>query len=65
MRVSTGHLVANPAAMEYRFRRLGSSAAGADGGEDFWGAETIRTMNITSVLDELFKGGDADFEELV
>jgi hypothetical protein len=38
---------------------------GADGGEDFWGAETIRTMNITSVLDELFKGGDADFEELV
>jgi hypothetical protein len=38
---------------------------GADGGENFGGAETIRAMNITSVLDELFEGGDADFEELV
>jgi hypothetical protein len=37
----------------------------ADGGEDFWGAETIRAMNITSVVDELFESGDADFEELV
>jgi hypothetical protein len=37
----------------------------ADGGENFGGAETIRTMNITSVVDELFEGGDADFEELV
>jgi hypothetical protein len=37
----------------------------ADGGQNFGGAETIRTMNITSVLDELFEGGDADFEELV
>jgi hypothetical protein len=38
---------------------------GADGGEDFWGAETIRAMNIASVVDELFESGDADFEELV
>jgi hypothetical protein len=38
---------------------------GADCGENFGGAETIRTMNITSIVDELFEGGDADFEELV
>jgi hypothetical protein len=38
---------------------------GADGGEDFWGAETIGPVNITSVVDELFESGDADFEELV
>jgi len=38
---------------------------GANGGENFWGAETIRAMNITSVVDELFESGDADFEELV
>ena len=38
---------------------------GADGGEDFGGAKTIRAMNITSVFDELFEGGDADFKELV
>ena len=39
--------------------------SGANGGQNFGGAETIRTMNITSVVDELFEGGDADFEELV
>jgi hypothetical protein len=38
---------------------------GADGGENFGGTETIRTMNITSVFDELFEGRDADFEEFV
>jgi hypothetical protein len=37
----------------------------ADGGQNFGGAETIRTMNITSVFDELFEGRDADFEEFV
>jgi hypothetical protein len=39
--------------------------SGANGGQNFGGAETIRTMNITSVVDELFESGDADFEELV
>ena len=39
--------------------------SGANGGQNFGGAETIRTMNITSVVDELFEGGNADFEELV
>ena len=39
--------------------------SGANGGQNFGGAETIRTMNITSVFDELFEGGDADFKELV
>ena len=39
--------------------------SGANGGQNFGGAETIRTMNITSVVDELFQRGDADFEELV
>jgi len=38
---------------------------GANGGEDFGGAETIRAMNIASVLDELLEGRDAYFEELV
>jgi hypothetical protein len=37
----------------------------ADGGQNFGGAETIRTMNITSVFDELLEGRDADFEEFV
>jgi hypothetical protein len=37
----------------------------ADGGENFGGAETIGPVNITSVVDELLEGGDADFEELV
>jgi hypothetical protein len=38
---------------------------GANGGENFGGTEAIRTMYITSVVDELFEGGDADFKELV
>jgi hypothetical protein len=38
---------------------------GANGGENFGGAETVGTVNITSVLDELLEGRDADFEELV
>jgi len=42
-----------------------SQDAGADGGENFGGAETVGTVNIASVVDELFEGGDADFEELV
>jgi hypothetical protein len=42
-----------------------SQDAGADGGENFGGAEAIRTVNIASVVDELLEGGDADFEELV
>jgi len=42
-----------------------SENAGADGGEDLGGAEAVRTVNIASVVDQLFKGGDADFEELV
>jgi len=42
-----------------------SQDAGADGGENFGGAEAIGTVNIASVVDELFEGGDADFEELV
>ena len=39
--------------------------AGADSGEGFWGAETVRSVDIAAVLDELFEGGDADFEEFV
>jgi hypothetical protein len=42
-----------------------SQDAGADGGENFGGAEAIGTVNIASVVDELLEGGDADFEELV
>ena len=42
-----------------------SQDAGADGGENFGGAEAIGTVNIASVVDELFEGGDADFKELV
>ena len=42
-----------------------SKNAGADGGEDLGGAETVGTVNIASVVDELFEGGDANFEELV
>jgi hypothetical protein len=42
-----------------------SENAGADGGEDLGGAETVGTVNIASVVDELFEGGDADFKELV
>jgi len=42
-----------------------SENAGADSGEDLGGAETIRTVNIAAVVDELFEGGDADFKELV
>jgi len=42
-----------------------SQDAGADGGEDFRGAEAIGTVNITSVVDELFEGRNANFEELV
>jgi hypothetical protein len=38
---------------------------GANGGENFGGAETVGTVNIASVVDELFEGGDANFEELV
>jgi len=38
---------------------------GADGGENFGGAETVGTVNIASVVDELFEGGDADFKELI
>jgi hypothetical protein len=39
--------------------------AGANGGEDFWGAEAIGSVNIASIVDKLFESGDADFEELV
>lgn len=39
--------------------------SGTNGGENFGGAETIRSMNITSVFDELFEGGDAYFKELI
>ena len=39
--------------------------SGADSGENFGGAETVGTVNIASVVDELFEGGDADFKELV
>ena len=42
-----------------------SENAGANGGKNFGGAETVGTVNIASVVDELFEGGDADFEELV
>jgi len=42
-----------------------SENAGADGGENFVGAKTVGTVNIASVVDELFEGGDADFKELV
>jgi hypothetical protein len=42
-----------------------SQDTGADGGEDFWGAEAIWTMNIASVFYELLEGSDANFEELV
>jgi hypothetical protein len=42
-----------------------SENAGADSGENFGGAEAVRTVNIASVVDELFEGGDANFEELV
>jgi hypothetical protein len=38
---------------------------GANSGENFGGTETIGPVNITSVVDELFESGDADFEELV
>ena len=38
---------------------------GANGGENFGGAETVGTVNIASVVDELLEGRDAYFEELV
>jgi hypothetical protein len=38
---------------------------GANGGENFGGTETVRTVNIASVVYELLKGRDAYFEELV
>ena len=42
-----------------------SENAGADSRENFGGAEAVRTVNIASVVDELFEGSDANFEELV
>ena len=39
--------------------------AGADGGEGFGGSETVGSMDVTTVFDQLFEGGDADFEELI
>ena len=42
-----------------------SENAGADSREDFGGAEAVGTVNIASVVDELFEGGDADFKELI
>ena len=38
---------------------------GANGGENFGGAETVGTVNIASVVDQLFESGDTDFKELV
>jgi len=38
---------------------------GANGGENFGGAETVGTVNIASVVDKLFESGDTDFKELV
>ena len=38
---------------------------GANGGENFGRAETVGTVNIASVVDELLEGRDAYFEELV
>ena len=38
---------------------------GANGGENFGWAETVGTVNIASVVDELLEGRDAYFEELV
>ena len=42
-----------------------SKNAGANSGEDLGGAETVGTVNIATVVYELFESGDADFEELV
>jgi len=39
--------------------------SGADGREDFGGAEAIGTVNIASVIYELLEGRDAYFKELV
>ena len=39
--------------------------SGANGGENFGGAETVGTVNIASVVYELLEGRDAYFEELV
>jgi hypothetical protein len=38
---------------------------GANGGENFGGAEPVGTVNIASVVDKLFESGDTDFKELV
>jgi hypothetical protein len=42
-----------------------SENAGANSGEDLGGAEGVGAVNIASVVDELFEGGNADFKELV
>lgn len=39
--------------------------AGANGGENLGWAEAIGPVDIALVFDQLFKGGDANFEKLV
>ena len=36
-----------------------------DGGEGFAGAEAVGPVGVAAVFQQLFEGGDADFEELV
>lgn len=37
----------------------------SDGSEGFAGAEAVGTVGVAAVFQQLFEGGDADFEELV